>query len=47
MFDIIVEKKNTRAKSISNLKNVNTKLIVIKWSIGIHFNAITAKSNID
>ncbi len=47
MFDIIVEKKNTRAKSISNFKNVNTKLIIIKWSISIHFMSITAKSKRD
>ncbi len=45
MFDINVEKKNTKASNISNFKNVNIKLMTIKWSIGIDLNNNTQRNN--
>jgi hypothetical protein len=47
MLDINVEKKNTNASNISNLKNVNTRLIAINASIFIPLKSNTPKNKSD
>lgn len=46
IFDIKDEKKKTRDNNISNLKNVKTIDITIKWSISIHLKNKTNKNKI-
>ena len=47
IFDINVEKKNTRESNISNLKNVNSNENEINLVISISFNIKTHKNKID
>ena len=47
IFDINVEKKNTKASKISSLKKVNSRENDIRLVISIHLNAKTNKNRID